>query len=375
MKNAVLFGGGSIGRSFITPVLQKAGFRVSIVDLNSSLIKQLNRKKQYDIVIRKSGGDGVITITDFSAIDAADETALFSALKDADLLISSVGMRGMISVCRVLAKELMRREERGADAPMDLILAENIPAAAAICTGIFREELGEDFPLNSHLGLIETSIGKMVPLLTEKDRREDPLRLFAEEYNTLILDREGFINPPPVSADIQLVSPIQAYIDRKLFIHNMGHSAAAYLGRKKYPEITMIWEVLEHQSIFNQLRSAMMTSAHALSREYPSVFTIQDLEKHVDDLLFRFQNRSLGDTVERVGRDLKRKLSAKDRIAGSLRLAEKHKLDASVFYEIFEAALIFGKAPAAMDEDREIFRNYEMKGLKDMMDQLSFSGE
>lgn len=45
------------------------------------------------------------------------------------------------------------------------------------------------------------------------------------------------------------------------------------------------------------------------------------LARHIDDLIARFGNRALGDTVERVGRDPIRKLAPEDRILGAYRLA------------------------------------------------------
>ena len=42
------------------------------------------------------------------------------------------------------------------------------------------------------VGLIETSIGKMVPIMTTAEQMKDPLVVYAEPYNTLILDGKGF---------------------------------------------------------------------------------------------------------------------------------------------------------------------------------------
>ena len=62
----------------------------------------------------------------------------------------------------------------------------------------------------------------------------------------------------------------------------------------------------------------MEESAAALVREYPRAYGEKDLADHIDDLIGRFKNRALGDTVHRVGRDLKRKLGRDDRIVGRL---------------------------------------------------------
>jgi len=60
--------------------------------------------------------------------------------------------------------------------------------------------------------------------------------------------------------------------------------------------------------------SAALARKHQLPRN--------ELRAEVDDLLARFGNRALGDTVARVGRDPLRKLRPDDRIAGALRLCD-----------------------------------------------------
>ena len=47
------------------------------------------------------------------------------------------------------------------------------------------------------------------------------------------------------------------------------------------------------------------------------------MENHTRDLLQRFTNQALGDTIFRLGRDPLRKLAPKDRLVGAARLAEK----------------------------------------------------
>jgi mannitol-1-phosphate 5-dehydrogenase len=67
----------------------------------------------------------------------------------------------------------------------------------------------------------------------------------------------------------------------------------------------------------------MVESAIALSVRYgqPSTPLLEEL----DDLLHRFGNRALGDTVERVGRDPERKMAAGDRLLGAYAAAvEQH---------------------------------------------------
>jgi mannitol-1-phosphate 5-dehydrogenase len=82
----------------------------------------------------------------------------------------------------------------------------------------------------------------------------------------------------------------------------------------------------------------MLQAADVLVCHYPEDFTKNDLEEHVDDLLQRFQNRALQDTVFRVGRDLPRKLGIDDRFAGIIRMARQQGLP----YDRIAGAMAYG---------------------------------
>jgi mannitol-1-phosphate 5-dehydrogenase len=101
------------------------------------------------------------------------------------------------------------------------------------------------------------------------------LQVFAEPYNTLILDKKGFKNNIP---DIPGLSPkknIRAWVDRKLFIHNLGHASAAYAGHLFNPEFTYVYEALAVPEIHSLVRETMLQSANLLLIRYPMILPDQ----------------------------------------------------------------------------------------------------
>lgn len=58
-----------------------------------------------------------------------------------------------------------------------------------------------------------------------------------------------------------------------------------------------------------------------LSKKY--AVSLYDLQAHITDLLYRFTNKALKDTCQRVGGDPDRKLSPEDRLIGASKLALK----------------------------------------------------
>jgi mannitol-1-phosphate 5-dehydrogenase len=213
--------------------------------------------------------------------------------------------------------------------------------------------LPKDYPLNRLVGLVETSIGKMVPIMQKKDLQNNILQIFAEPYNTLILNKKGFRNPIPAIQGLAPKDNMKAWVDRKLFIHNLGHSAAAYVGYLKNPRFVYLYEALAVTEIYNYVRETMLQAAQILMSKYPGEFSLNQLTEHIDDLIFRFQNKKLGDTIFRVGCDLNRKLGPQDRLAGAIKTASSLNLP---YYKILYA-LVCGCHFSAADEDGKMFQS------------------
>jgi mannitol-1-phosphate 5-dehydrogenase len=160
------------------------------------------------------------------------------------------------------------------------------------------------------------------------------------------LDKLAFKNPIPAIEGLSPKENMKAWVDRKLFIHNLGHATTAYLGYKYNPDFVFLYEALAVQEIKNSVRETMLQAVDILLKKYPDEFTLEALTAHTDDLISRFQNRALGDTIYRVGCDLKRKLSAEDRLAGAIHLA----LELGLPYDEISDAFVAGCAFKATDE-------------------------
>ena len=175
-------------------------------------------------------------------------------------------------------------------------------------------------------------------------------------------------------SDKSSISSLEQYIEtkeekqiyRKAFIHNLGHTTVAYYGFYKFPRAIYIYEVLEDHDVYSFAHSVMHQAAEVLQVIYPDDYSLQELEEHIDDLLERFQNKALQDTVFRVGRDLYRKLCFDDRFVGIIRLA----IQQGMAYNNILKALVYGLFFRCSDEygkqfpsDIDFFNNFDKKGL------------
>ncbi len=371
MKKLLLFGAGKIGRSFIGQLFSAGGFEVVFVDVYKPVIDELNRRREYKVVI-KSESDSVIPVKNVRGIFAGDETSVIREICEADIVATAVGLNGLTGVFPLLAKGLETRHQKCPDKSLDIIMAENLRNAAIYFETELKKLLPASYPFHQLVGLVETSIGKMVPIMAKKDMEEDPLQVFAEPYNTLVLDKKAFKNPIPEIAGLAPKENIKAWVDRKLFIHNLGHAAAAYLGFQHNPGFVFLWEALEVPEIFNEVKATMQQTANALLKKYPHDFTSESLDGHINDLLSRFQNRALGDTVFRVGCDLPRKLGPNDRVVGAIRLAQEMNVPFDKILQI----LICGCRFRAKNENGEMhpadekFSQLYRTGLKTILTRM-----
>ncbi|MDD3624968.1 MAG: hypothetical protein PHT17_05205, partial [Proteiniphilum sp.] len=179
-KKIVVIGAGKIGRSFIGQVFSRSGYEVAFVDINKTLIDLINREKGYRVVIKDHDKEESLLIKPVRGVPLEDEEHVIAELKDAGIVSLSVGQQGLQTAIPIIARALLARRNDYGDLPLDIIIAENMRNADIFIGEEFRKHLPDDYPLHQLVGLVETSIGKMVPVMTREDIREDPLQVFAE---------------------------------------------------------------------------------------------------------------------------------------------------------------------------------------------------
>lgn len=350
MKQAVMYGAGNIGRGFIGKTLSESGYEVCFLDIVPEVIEAFNKGHEYHVKIVSNEGEHCDTVKNVLAVNANTAEAV-ERIAACDIMASAVGVNVLPYIAENIAKGLRLRKERGA-APLDIILAENQLDADKLMRGFIYKYLdaAEKQWADSNLGLVEASVGRMVPPLSAEERAEDPLLIAVEPYSQLPVDSEAFKGEIPDLAGLVPYTPFAFYIRRKLFIHNMGHAICAYLGWGKGYEF--IWQAIADEEILKTARAAMDGVAAALGNEYG--VPQEELTAHVRDLLARFSNKALKDTTARVGADPIRKLRKDDRLVGAALYCIEHDADVTQIVTGIVAALKFApkgdKAAEAVQE-------------------------
>lgn len=334
-----VIGAGSVGLGFIGQLFSDDGWEVVFCDVNPDVLARLNRDRGYRHICVSNQGDQERFIAPVRAVDSADPAALARAVAHTDALATAVGARALPAVAAGVAAGIRARIEQGAP-PFTILLCENLHGAPEIFRALLADRLPEvdAASLDAMVGLAATSIGRMIPVTRASPDPAEPVTVRVEPYAFLPFDATavrgpalevpGLVNPG--------ATPFGFYSDRKLYVHNLGHCLAAYLGEQAGAEF--VWQAIADPAVRYFVRSAMVESALVQARRYG--VEVQSVVDHVDDLIARFGNRALADTVERVGRDPERKMAAGDRFVGAYTACR----DAGMVPRYLSAALAVGAA-------------------------------
>lgn len=324
MKKAVMYGAGNIGRGFIGQLFSESGYHVVFIDIADSVVDRLNKDGCYPVKIARRDGYEEITVKNVSAVNGKNVEMTAETIAAADVMATAVGVNVLPYIAGPIAAGIAKRFEMKNSEPLNIIICENLIGADKFLEKLLKDKLPESMHpwFDENIGLVEASIGRMVPVMTDEMKGDNPLRVYVEEYNVVPVDKKGFKGSIPYVKNMVPYEPFDFYIQRKLYMHNMAHTMTAYLG--KYKGYEALWQACEDPSVKVPVTKALLESSMALAQEHS--VDMKELICHGEDLLYRFQNPLLGDTVDRVGRDTKRKLSPEDRLAGAAKLCMKNDI-------------------------------------------------
>lgn len=315
-----MYGAGNIGRGFIGQLFSENGYSVGFIDINQEVIGALNRDNEYPVEIVSNEKIEERVVKNVYGIDGTDLELVSDEIASADIMATAIGVNVLKFIAKPIALGLKKRFLANKK-PFNIIICENLIGADAFLKGLIKEQIPEYAErIDKEVGFVEASIGRMVPVVPEEKKKGNVLRVFVEPYNILPVDKDAFVGEIPTINNLYPSAPFNYFIQRKLFMHNMSHALCAYLGYLR--NYNYIYQAVGDYDIKYVAYKALTQSALAISKENGT--EIDGLLSHAENLLFRFANVELGDTVERVGRDTKRKLSANDRLIGAIKLCEKH---------------------------------------------------
>jgi mannitol-1-phosphate 5-dehydrogenase len=153
----------------------------------------------------------------------------------------------------------------------------------------------------------------------------------------LIIDSHGLKGAFPLVQGATFTEEFSAMVMRKLFMLNGAHAVAAYLGHRE--GCRHVHEATAHPRVAPVLQGAVAEATAALKAEFPH--QAEAIDREAAEALARIANPLLADTVSRVARGPRRKLSPRERLVGPARLASRHHLPYENLCKAIAAALTY----------------------------------
>lgn len=304
---AVHFGAGNIGRGFIGQLLHQNGFEICFVDTNAELISQLNQDGGYRIDIMDEQ-ETTVFVDRISALNSLTETEkVITAIKEADILTTSVGANNLVKIAPTIAKGLSERfkQKRSINilANENAINASNILKEAVYKT-LSQQEAAvyDDYAYFANTAIDRQSLGKVV---------EGKAVAVVEPYYEWVINRKQLDPATPFEMKhVVLIDDMQPYIERKLYIVNAAHAAIAYLG--DLHGYQTIQEAIRDAEIVKVVNQFLAENSAYFVQKYR--FDSAELQRFIEKTLKRQGNQKLSDEIIRVGGSPIRKLGPNDRL-------------------------------------------------------------
>ena len=304
---ALHFGGGNIGRGFIGKILAEAGYEVVFADINMTVIDRLNQDHGYTVHVVGEGVDQHETVKNVRGINSGDEAAVTAEISDATLVTTAVGPPVLEILAPLLARSLAARYRAGG-APLNIIACENMVRGSSFLKEKVLTAAGDDAALiDANTGFVDCAVDRIVPPVRGGDA--DPLAVTVEVFSEWIVDSTQFKGAVPAIAGMIATDKLMAFIERKLFTLNTGHTALAYFGQLAGKKT--VGEAMQDDAVRQAAEAVMKESGAVLIRRY--AFDPAAHRAYIDKILKRFANPYLHDDIDRVARQPLRKLGAQER--------------------------------------------------------------
>jgi len=209
-----------------------------------------------------------------------------------------------------VTEALVRRRDRGLP-PFTVVSCDNIQGNGDVARRSFASFAGLRDPelgawVEREVSFPNCMVDRITPATTDDDRAEVARRFGIEDgwpvvcepfTQWVVEDRFGLGRPPLEDVGVQLVDDVVPYEMMKLRLLNAGHQALAYLGH--LAGYRLVHDAAQDPLFQRLLLGYMEEEATPTLRPVPGI----DLDHYRRDLIARFSNPAVRDTLARLAFD------------------------------------------------------------------------
>lgn len=337
--NAVIFGGGKIARGFIAQLLSRSGYHITFVEISEVLVRALNEKGTYYVNVMGNPKESQ-WIRGFTCIQLSDIPGIAEALKNADIVFTSVGGKNLDGLAEIIAEAYGSLEEEDWEREFTIVTCENWKEPADQLKNGILEVLGDSRAgeaFRARVGVSEAVIMRSGVEAAEEVRQIDENAVSVTDFWELPIDKDRMKGKLPAFEGVNYKENFTGFLQQKLFTFNTTNAAIAYLGRLR--GIELLSKAANDPEIVELVEQIHQEINPAIAREMGIELKAQ--EAFAEKALKKYQDLSVTDFTERHGRDPIRKLGPSDRIVGTIRLAEKQGILCKGLAAVLAAALYY----------------------------------
>lgn len=323
---------------FVAGTHQSNFDRIVLAEVNPELVAAISHAES--ITVNTASFDGIQSDTYdrveiYNPMQADGLARLIDCAQKADVINTALPGTRFYPQCAAWLKQGF---EQDPEKVRYLYTSENSTTAA--------RELAAAVGGRFHHYYLDTVIGKMSKIFAVGECELPPLAPGAkaghlvEEFNTIYSSAApGLEKFAP--AGLHQKAELHPFEEAKLYGHNAAHCVLG-LALRQVGAQTMS-EAVKYPAILAEVEECLKAECgQALCQKYAGVdeyFKVEYFNRWADELMERMISPNLSDSVDRVIRDMERKLGFDDRLAGALRLVLSQKIEPKILLKYTRLAL------------------------------------
>ncbi|MGI6665551.1 MAG: hypothetical protein ACOX3W_09150 [Christensenellaceae bacterium] len=335
-KEAVLIGAGKIGRGYMAYIFNNAGYRMTFLEYDETLVTQMRTQGYYTIFMRDRHNEtadwDVFRIENYDAFCTETEwDACVDVLSTANYATVQVFPGAIKSIGHMIGEAAKKRMLAGNEETLDIFFVINFLDADVL----FREAAleimqteEERIYLDKYIGFVYGLVRGSGPMPNQEMLEIDPIAISCADQNYLPVDVDQMKGPMPEDVNFIPTHNVGALVKRKVWGGNVSHCCLAYYGKQR--GYTYGYEASLDPYIHKCGEFATQEALKGL--ELDITFDPADIKRYFIDDDYGKEgpydpskiDTEVKDPLNRIGADPIRKLARNDRFIGPALLCLKH---------------------------------------------------
>jgi Mannitol-1-phosphate/altronate dehydrogenases len=321
-KEILVIGAGNIGLGVVGRIFSDNGYKLYFYRRQEDLLKNLKKQGYYTVVLKGKSDTIYQSISNFEIVT---RDTLVRKLTEIDLVACCVYESAFDDICRNILEAIANRSNEKPDSKLNILICTNNINAVKKIHALIVMGLGQNAKTREYyqenVGICQVlvlSAGSPAPIAI---REKDNFAVASYKNGHLEVDKDCFKGELLDLHGISFVSEVQQKLYRKIYLGNMRHTMAAFLG--KAFGYQMIDQCHQDKYIRYCIIKAFLEAEQALLAEYK--FDDQEYQIWRKEIMDKL-DIPIQDSIMRVAHDPIRKLGRNNRFIAPALLCIKHQI-------------------------------------------------